>query len=95
MVIICDDHIIHSYSYISDMIWQPAISDLITHPSNGDCWRTSWELLHCPEYLLMPSFFLDEWQPYIQRTSLITGIYMSLSNSVNVSTNNASYKAHE
>jgi hypothetical protein len=39
----------------------------------------------------MPVFFLDEWRPYSQRSTLITGIYMYLSNSKSVSRINVIY----
>lgn len=65
--------------------WVPVNDDIISHARNSKSWREVWERMGKPSHLLMPSFFLDEWRLYSQRSTLVTGIYMYLSNVQGVS----------
>ena len=66
-------------------MWVPVDAEIISHASHSECWRQIWEFLGRPPYMLMPSFFLDEWRPYTQRSVALTGIYMYLTNVLTVS----------
>lgn len=79
--------ILHHYShlYSPGFHWIPVNSDNISHACHSQSWKEAYERLGRPEHLLMISFFLDEWRPYTQRPKLVTGIYMYITNSKDVS----------
>jgi hypothetical protein len=75
--------------------WKPEYAEKISHACHKGSWAEVSRLLGSPEHLIMPVFFLDEWRPYSQRSTLITGVYMYLSNSKSVSCINIIYMYDE